>query len=327
MLISLTKQETKTEYDKEEITIKKFGRSHKVFDDLIEQFSQKTEEDKNKTEIYCYDSYWQFVNKQPKRDLSTIFIEEEKLELIKKAIADFDEKEDWYIEHGIPYQFGMLLHGPPGTGKTSLIRALAAYTDRSISIIRTRDITKLEEVFQSLKENTIVVIEDIDSSGFTFPRDEDEDYEDDEEPIAERHDGKIALEKIFKGEKKKKDTPSGSQFERIISNMNNIGLSELLNAIDGVISTHGRMLIMTTNFPENLDKALLRPGRIDLKLEIGYVNKELFDKFMLKFYPDMPKEVLNNVRLIDKKLTGAILQGNLLEGYSYTDILKKYTDY
>ena len=61
-----------------------------------------------------------------------------------------------------------------------------------------------------------------------------------------------------------------------------ISLSGLLNAIDGVASHEGRVLIMTTNKPEKLDEALLRPGRVDL--QIAFLNatqeqvRELFER-------------------------------------------------
>ena len=51
-----------------------------------------------------------------------------------------------------------------------------------------------------------------------------------------------------------------------------LNLSGLLNVLDGVVDTPGRMLVMTTNHPEMLDPALIRPGRIDKKLLLGYMS-------------------------------------------------------
>ncbi len=51
-----------------------------------------------------------------------------------------------------------------------------------------------------------------------------------------------------------------------------LNLSGLLNVLDGVVDTPGRMLVMTTNHPEMLDPALIRPGRIDKKLYLGYLG-------------------------------------------------------
>ena len=53
---------------------------------------------------------------------------------------------------------------------------------------------------------------------------------------------------------------------------NNLNLSHLLNLIDGVVEMHGRILIMATKHIEKIDKALIRPGRVDLKIEFNYVT-------------------------------------------------------
>ena len=62
-----------------------------------------------------------------------------------------------------------------------------------------------------------------------------------------------------------------------------ITLSFILNILDGILETPGRILIMTSNYPEKLDKALLRPGRIDINLEVGYCDKPMI-KEMFKFF-------------------------------------------
>merc|ERR1719277_784165 len=50
-----------------------------------------------------------------------------------------------------------------------------------------------------------------------------------------------------------------------------LNLSGLLNVLDGVVDTPERILIMTTNHPEQLDPALIRPGRVDKKILLGYM--------------------------------------------------------
>ena len=51
-----------------------------------------------------------------------------------------------------------------------------------------------------------------------------------------------------------------------------LNLSGLLNVLDGVVDTPGRIVIMTTNHPEMLDPALIRPGRIDKKISLGHIS-------------------------------------------------------
>lgn len=65
-----------------------------------------------------------------------------------------------------------------------------------------------------------------------------------------------------------------------------ISLSTLLNCIDGVNATEGRLLFMTTNHPEKLDPALIRPGRVDRRFELPNANKSQIKRLYKRFYPD-----------------------------------------
>jgi len=64
----------------------------------------------------------------------------------------------------------------------------------------------------------------------------------------------------------------------------NVTFSGLLNALDGVASSEERIVVMTTNHPERLDEALVRPGRVDVKAEIGYAGREVVEVMWDRFY-------------------------------------------
>ena len=64
-----------------------------------------------------------------------------------------------------------------------------------------------------------------------------------------------------------------------------VSFSGLLNALDGVAAQEGRIVILTTNHFERLDPALIRPGRIDLALEIGNAGREQLRTLFLRFHP------------------------------------------
>ena len=65
---------------------------------------------------------------------------------------------------------------------------------------------------------------------------------------------------------------------------NSLTFSGLLNAIDGVASAEGRILFMTTNYPEKLDAALIRPGRVDAKQHIGCANESQVERMFRRFH-------------------------------------------
>lgn len=76
--------------------------------------------------------------------------------------------------------------------------------------------------------------------------------------------------------------------DRAFSNECNVTMSGLLNALDGVGAQEGRLVFMTTNHVERLDPALIRPGRADVKVEVGLLDHDQARRMFVKFYPDAP---------------------------------------
>merc|ERR1712146_291942 len=70
------------------------------------------------------------------------------------------------------------------------------------------------------------------------------------------------------GKKNKKKAPSID----VIETIDKLNLSGLLNVLDGVVDSPGRIVVMTTNHPEKLDAALIRPGRINKQIHLGPVG-------------------------------------------------------
>lgn len=90
--------------------------------------------------------------------------------------------------------------------------------------------------------------------------------------------------------KKRKGNKGSSRKSR--SNKKAISLSGLLNAIDGVASHEGRVLIMTTNKPESLDEALVRPGRVDVQVGFGNATRQQAEELFVRMYEvPRPKQV------------------------------------
>jgi len=80
---------------------------------------------------------------------------------------------------------------------------------------------------------------------------------------------------------------TGNEHATSIQPKDKLNLSGLLNVLDGVVETPGRMVIMTTNCPEILDPALIRPGRIDKILELGYMdNADDIVQMLEHYYPE-----------------------------------------
>lgn len=257
--------------------IKIIGDSKEHIDNFIEHCKdiynievKELESVEEKIICFVYDvDYWCKLNKQYKRKIDTLcFNDNEHFKLLDK-IKQFTKKEteNEYRSFGIPYKMNVLLEGLPGTGKTSLIYAIASTLNMNIAMVsfdaKMTDISLMRAI-KKTPENSILVFEDIDV--------------------------------LFK-ERKDNDTNSGISF------------SGLLNCLDGVCSSYGQIVFMTTNFCCNLDVALKRPGRVDYSLHFDYATKKqkqlLFDKFFPK-EKELKKSFIKEISRL--KLTTAILQ-------------------
>ena len=148
-------------------------------------------------------------------------------------IKDFQDSFDFYKERGIPYRRGYLLHGPPGTGKSSLIYTIANELQYSICVTSTsrgiNDSDLLRQMTMAPKKS-ILLFEDID----------------------------VALPS---SKRKKEMKNENREFDHNYLYPGEITMSGLLNALDGISSSSSQLIFMTTNHVRNLDSALIRPGR------------------------------------------------------------------
>lgn len=101
--------------------------------------------------------------------------------------------------------------------------------------------------------------------------------------------------------------------DRAFTNDSRITMSGLLNALDGVAAQEGRLVFMTTNHVDKLDPALIRPGRCDVKMEIGLMGNQQTKEMFLKFFPNASKQQVEEfVRIVPpKKLSPAQLQSHM----------------
>ena len=237
---------------------------------------------------------------QSNKTFDNVFFQS-KAELISRLDL-FQTGADTYKKFGIPHTFGILMHGEPGTGKTSTIKAIANYTKRhiiSIPLYKITDITVLSKLFHNEEidgitvpfNKRIYVFEEIDCNGLKeIVKTRSKIHSGD---IERQHVEKAvsSLLKDLKEEAHTKDIYSLLESNMISSatckpqQSTNLTLGGLLELIDGIVETPGRIIILTTNHPELLDSALIRPGRIDMN--ICYKNTSLDDvKEMFKLWYD-----------------------------------------
>jgi ATP-dependent 26S proteasome regulatory subunit len=123
--------------------------------------------DTNKLNIYVADKYgdWYKYSKIPSRLLSTIYLEDNIKHQLKTDITKFIENELEYEKFGIPYKRTYMITGVPGSGKTSIIKALCNEFDRNLCILSVNkdfDNSTILNAFKNLRDKSFLLIEDID---------------------------------------------------------------------------------------------------------------------------------------------------------------------
>lgn len=264
------------------------GRDQDVLRELLRDAQRSyVDRDGNKTIIYRgqrntdLDHDWVRCMARPARPLSTVVLDETQKQCFLEDIKEYlhPGTRRWYSNRGIPYRRGYMLFGPPGTGKSSLCFAVAGSLHLKIYLIslNSKSLTEdgLASLFQSLPQRCIVLLEDVDTAGLTNSR---------SETAASDAQQLLTPSSSDPGDetaKKENKSPQG------------ISLSALLNIIDGVASSEGRILVMTTNHIEKLDPALLRPGRVDMTIEFRFSDtvsiQNLFRSMYAPVEGDLPK--------------------------------------
>jgi len=241
---------------------------------------------------------WDQGRHRPSRDISTVIMPRGSKSHLLRDVKEYlnPVTSRWYAQRGLPYRRGYLFYGPPGTGKTSLSLALAGELKVPLYILSlsTGSLTDetLTMLFVGLPRKCIVLLEDIDCAGVqrTSRHDlvDDSDWDSSEDEEASSDDESRTSKRKSKDGKDKKSNRSGSESSLPPSpsrqHRMSVSFSGLLNAIDGVASHEGRILIMTTNHRERLDPALIRPGRVDMQIEFGYACKTTLAEIFRELY-------------------------------------------
>lgn len=196
---------------------------------------------------------------------------------LKERLDLFINHPEWYAERGIPYSLGVLLHGVPGGGKTSTIKAIAKDTHRHIFNLSLRAFTTQKQLL-NLFYNENVTVQTADDSMVTLkiPLNRRVYVIEDIDCLTD-----VVLDRrLVAAAASQDDTGAGAA----ASPGEGITLSFLLNLLDGVLETPGRILVITSNYPEKLDRALVRPGRIDVNIEFTYASREFIKEMFDRFY-------------------------------------------
>lgn len=225
--------------------------------------------------------------------LDSVFIEQK--DEIKKIIDRFNDV-DWYNERCLPRHLGLLLYGPPGTCKTSFIKALSKYVKKDIYAIDCASLKTKQDLDKILTDpiNCMTIFEDFDR----IPCIVDLMAAEDKSKIINT---KEYLDKLYIECIKEKDKDKQKEMLQLYEknkkeSESKLDLAYILNKLDGINERPGRLLIFTANHIERISEALLRPGRIDYQIEFKKTNREVIKQIIKYMFKVDRVPSLNKVR-------------------------------
>ncbi|KAL6298207.1 BCS1 N terminal-domain-containing protein [Sparassis latifolia] len=233
----------------ETVTLTTLSRDRNVFSELLREardMAVVAQEGKLVIQIPWGLEWKPFGLPRRKRPLKSVVLAEGASERIEEDVKAFLRRRQWYVDRGIPYRRGYLLHGPPGSGKSSFIQALAGSLSYDLCLLNLSERgladDKLIHLLSNTPERSFVLIEDVDAAF----------------------------------NKRVQTSEDGYQ--------SSVTFSGFLNALDGVASGEERVIFLTTNHPERLDPALVRPGRVDLSVLLDDATPEQARRLFVRFY-------------------------------------------
>lgn len=255
-----------------EIKINMLGRNRKAIFDLIEEIKFKDTPDR--VGVFTFDKDWARLTDVSKRRLETVVLEKNTKQKLVDTIEDFKKSRQWYVDRGLPFKLTLMLHGVPGTGKSSLIKALASHFEMQLCVLNLSGVSDrgFERALSTTPANSIVVIEDFDSATATKTR--------------------------FSLISTEEDEPLREQSGTFIPALQSLTLSGILNSLDGIVSLDGTIVILTTNVINDIDPAIKRPGRIDHIVELKYFESPEIHEYIRLMFPEVDYDADINFKQI-----------------------------
>lgn len=227
--------------------------------DIIAEILELAHRAKDEREVpTCFTNsseYWERIGRVPDRPIDSVILPKGCSEALLEDMRHFLTAGEEYRKLGIPYRRSFLLHGPPGTGKSSLVTALAHELKLDVYVLGMGaswfDDERLRTLLARVGGKAILLLEDVD-----------------------------AVRAATKVRRSDDDSKDGGRVTR----------SGLLNSLDGLVAPTGLIVCMTTNHRSKLDPALLRPGRVDKEVEFKAATDDQILDLYTRFFPESTGE-------------------------------------
>jgi len=227
------------------------------------------------------------------KTFNNLFFEQKELIINRlKQYADIER----YKKLGIPHTLGFLFYGEPGCGKTSCIKAIANHLQRSIITINLKHVTDIKELTRLFLSEAVGIWSSEEKSKRMYVFEEIDCCVDEKDnPFLDRN-----LQKKETKEEDKLDKLATALLKDEKSEIKippKITTGEVLELLDGICETDDRIIIFTTNHPEKIDKAFMRPGRIDMSIEFKKLRRvDINNLYKLWFGKVIGEKALNKIK-------------------------------
>lgn len=261
-----------------------YSINKKILIDFIssvnEKYKEKLAEELNNKMFIHRNSDWYSYSNLRNLNLDNYHYSNYIKEDLVKDFEQFINNKQWYLDRNLFYKRSYLLYGEPGNGKSSLITAIANKYNIDIFLFNKEQFKSdnyfIDTIFDlkyvSSSRLKFLVFEDIDSL-IDFNKRDIELLNDENELLSNEND--IEINKTNKTSKKNKNQQTGQQ---------QMSFSTFLNFFDGNLSIDNVIIFFTTNKIDEIDLALLRKGRVDMKFEIKNPDLNTVKKYYEHFF-------------------------------------------
>lgn len=305
VVCSRVKEQSDSHNFKQFLEMKFFFKSNRTVEGAFASFIKQIRE-----RDHAYVKVWQFtgnyhspyvIQKINPRTRDSLFVDTNLLSHIESRIEFFDKNERWYRQRGIPYKYSVLLTGVPGTGKTTLVRYLSGFANRDIILTEPKKLSGL-------------------TSFLNMTPDENDEFYDPHEKRTSEKKFIVLIEDIdcYKAVQTREKKDGDDAPDDALSELLQQDLASVLNSIEGIGAPEDFILLATTNHPEKLDPALLRPGRFDDIIEIPKINHKEISNMLAYFIKD--EKFLKKIKNIKfEPITAAKVQDLIMQNLSTPD--------
>ncbi|HBN6266178.1 TPA: AAA family ATPase [Vibrio parahaemolyticus] len=255
----------------------------------IDSFVSLVAVDQRRDELAIFnlntDGAWASPIFEKKRDFDVLALNPDTRTAFSDKISRFMSGEERYKQLDLPWKETFLLHGRPGSGKTSIIKALASKYNLPIYRLNLSSLSNsgLERAFMSVPDNSLILIEDFDSASSVLSR--------------------VPSTKSHGDNPDKASTPVDDEAKALASVLTSLDMSTVLNVLDGIVSLHGVLVFLTTNHLEHIDKAVFRDGRVDHLIDLPLLTPSTVKAYLESIYPELCQMDIEYPEISASKLT------------------------